>query len=75
MRLFRRAVGATILLLATVGFVACLVGLAGIWMLQQTVYEKVEKVTSRLDAGLQRAAMLTKMFSARWSKPAPVSTW
>ena len=57
MRLFRRAVGATVLLLATVGFVACLAGLAGIWMLQQTVYEKVEKVTSRLDAGLQRAAV------------------
>jgi hypothetical protein len=50
-------VGATILLLATVGFVACLVGLAGIWMLQQTVYEKVEKATSRLDAGLERAAV------------------
>lgn len=57
MRLFRRAVGAAVLLLATVGFVACLAGLAGIWMLQQTVYEKVEKITSRLEAGLQRTAV------------------
>jgi hypothetical protein len=53
-------VGATILLLATVEFVACLACLAGIWMLQQTVYEKVEKVTSRLDAGLQRAAVASQ---------------
>ncbi len=57
MRLFRRAAGATVLLLATVGFVACLAALAGIWMLHQTVYEKVENVTSRLDAGLQRATL------------------
>jgi hypothetical protein len=56
-RLFRRAVGATVLLLATVGFVCCLAALVGIWMLHQTAYEKVENVTSRLEAGLQRAAV------------------
>lgn len=53
----RRFVGAIVLLLSTVGFVGCLAALVGIWMLHQTVYEKVEHVSSRLDAGLQRATV------------------
>ncbi len=46
MKFWRRFVGATVLLLSTIALVSCLVGLAGIWMLQQTVYEKVQKVVA-----------------------------
>jgi hypothetical protein len=45
------------LLLSTVGIVCCVAGIAGIWMLHQTVREKVEKVTARLDGGLERASV------------------
>lgn len=53
----RRFVGATVLLLFTIGFVGYLATLVGIWMFHQTVYEKVEKITSCLEAGLQCTAV------------------
>jgi hypothetical protein len=56
-KFWRRFVGATVLLLSTIGFVGCLATLVGIWMFYQTVYEKVEKIASRLEAGLQRTAV------------------
>jgi hypothetical protein len=59
-RSFRRAVGVAVLFLASVGFVGCLAIVVGIWMLQQTVYEKVENIASGLDAGLQRAIVANK---------------
>jgi hypothetical protein len=49
-------VGALALLLSSVGIVCCVAAIAGIWMLHQTVREKVENVTVRLDGGLQRAS-------------------
>lgn len=57
MQFCRRFAGVMVLLLSTVGFVGCLAAVAGLWMLHQTVYEKVEHVASRLDAGLQRASV------------------
>jgi hypothetical protein len=49
-------VGAIALLLSTVGIVCCVAAIAGIWMLHQTVREKVENVAVRLDCGLLRAS-------------------
>lgn len=56
-RFWRRFVGAVVVLLSTVGFIGCLAALVGIWMLHRTAYEKVETISSRFDAGLQRVAI------------------
>lgn len=56
MGLLRRLVGAVFLLLSTVGTVCCVAGIIGIWMLYQGVSERVQRITDRLDAGLQRVS-------------------
>ena len=65
MSLSRRFVGAVALVFSTVGIVCCVAGIAGIWMLHQTVRERVENATARLDGGLQRASAANqKVFRA-----------
>jgi len=54
MGVWRRLVGAVVLLLSTVATLSCVTGIIGIWMLSQGVSERVHRITNRLDAGLQR---------------------
>ncbi len=56
MRLVRRFVGVTALLLSAVGAVSCLAGAVGVWAIRQAAAEKVSRASARLDVGLQRAS-------------------
>jgi hypothetical protein len=56
MRLLRRLVGLTVLLLSAAGIVCCLAGAAGAWVFRQAASEKVNAISARLDVGLQRAS-------------------
>jgi hypothetical protein len=56
MGLLHRLVGVVVLILSTVGSVGCVAAIIGIWMLCQEVAEKVQRITDRLDAGLQRVS-------------------
>jgi hypothetical protein len=56
MGLPRRLGGAVVLLLSTVGTVGCGAGIIGTWMLSRGVSERVERMTDKLDAGLQRVS-------------------
>jgi hypothetical protein len=54
MKVLRRLFGALVLLLATIGIVACVAAIVGIWILRQNVAQKVEIAYGRLDTGLKR---------------------
>jgi hypothetical protein len=56
MGLLRRLGGVIVLLLSTVGTVGCVAGIIGTWMLSQGISERVQRITDRLDAGLQRVS-------------------
>jgi hypothetical protein len=56
MRSLRQFAGATVLFLSTVGFVACLAGIVGIWIFRQNASEKVRTISPRLEVGLARAS-------------------
>jgi hypothetical protein len=56
MRLLRRVGGVLVLLLSAVGIIGCASGIIGIWMLYQSVSDKVQTISARLDVGLQRAS-------------------
>src|SRR5262249_32053750 len=56
MGLLRRLVGAVVLLLSTVGTVCCVAGILGIWMLYPGISERMQRITDKLDAGLQRVS-------------------
>jgi uncharacterized membrane protein YqjE len=56
MKVLRRLFGALVLLFATIGIVACVAAIVGIWILQQNVAQKVEIAYGRLDTGLKRLA-------------------
>jgi hypothetical protein len=45
-----------VLLLSTVGIICCVAGIIGTWMYYQTVSEKVETISDRVDAGLLRVS-------------------
>lgn len=55
MRFLRRLLGAVVLLLSTLVFVGSVVGVVAVWKLRQDAVQRVEDVTARLDAGLDRA--------------------
>jgi hypothetical protein len=57
MRLLRRIVGIAVLLLSTVGIVCCIAGIIGIWTVYQEVAERTQRISDRLDAGLERASL------------------
>jgi hypothetical protein len=57
MRLLRRPVGVTVLLLSAAGAIGCLAGAAGIWVFRQAASEKVDRASARLDVGLERASV------------------
>jgi hypothetical protein len=57
MRLLRRLVGVTVLLLSAVGIVGCLAGAVGVWVFRQAASEKVDQASARLDVGLERASV------------------
>jgi hypothetical protein len=52
MGLLRRFDGVMVLLLSTVGIISCVAGIIGAWIYYQTVSEKVEAISDRVDAGL-----------------------
>ena len=56
MRLLRRFGGVMVLLLSAVGILACASGIIGVWMLYQSVSDKVQTIVARLDVGLQRVS-------------------
>jgi hypothetical protein len=56
MGLLRRLVGAVVLLLSTVGTVCCVAGVFATWILYPGVSERVQRITDRLDTGLQRVS-------------------
>ena len=56
MRLLRRVGGVLVLLLSAVGIIGCASGIIGIWMLYQSVSDKVQTISARLDVGLQRVS-------------------
>src|SRR5579864_4024048 len=60
MRLLLRLLGAIVVLLSTIGLIACIAAIVGAWKLQQETSQKVENVTTRVDVGLQRASDVTK---------------
>jgi hypothetical protein len=45
-----------VLLLSAVGIIGCASGIIGVWMLYQSVSDKVQTISARLDVGLQRAS-------------------
>jgi hypothetical protein len=57
MALPRRVGGAIVLLLSIVGTVCCVAGIIGIWMLHQGVFDRVQRITDRLDTGLLRMSV------------------
>ena len=57
MRLLRRLVGVTVLLLSAVGIVGCLAGAVGVWVFRQAASAKVGRASARLDVGLARASV------------------
>jgi hypothetical protein len=60
MRLLRRLLGLTVLLLSVAGIVCCLAGAAGVWVFRQAAAAKVTTMSARLDVGLQRASVATQ---------------
>ncbi|MGH7174324.1 MAG: hypothetical protein ACRELG_29000 [Gemmataceae bacterium] len=60
MRFLRRIMGAMVLLLSAAGIVCCLAGIVAIRMFHQSASEKVNKITARLDDGLQRASVASQ---------------
>jgi hypothetical protein len=56
MGILRRLVGAVVLLLSIAGTIGCVAGILGIWILLQGVSERVQRITDRFDAGLQRVS-------------------
>lgn len=56
MSFLRRLGGAIVLILSTVAIVGCVAGILGIWMLLQGASERVQRITDRLDAALQRVS-------------------
>jgi hypothetical protein len=60
MKWLRRLLGLLVVLLSTIGFIVCLAGIAGAWKLQQETSQKVEKITARVDVGLQRTSAVTE---------------
>jgi hypothetical protein len=60
MKLWRRLVGVVALLLSMVGTVCCVAGIIGIWMLCQGVSQRVQRISDRLDGGLQRVSAATQ---------------
>jgi hypothetical protein len=56
MGLLRRLVGAVVLLFAAVGTVCCVAGVFATWILYPGVSERVQRITDRLDTGLQRVS-------------------
>jgi hypothetical protein len=57
MRLLRRVVGAAVLLLSTIGIVCCVAGIVGVWVTFQVVSDRTQKITERLDTGLERVSV------------------
>jgi hypothetical protein len=56
MRLWCRFVGAVVLLLSTIGTVCCLAAIIGIWLFFQGLSQRVQRITDRLDVGLQKVS-------------------
>jgi hypothetical protein len=56
MRLLRRFGGTMVLILSAAGIIGCAGGIIGIWMCYQGVSEKVQRISARLDVGLQRVS-------------------
>ena len=57
MRLLRRPVGVTVLLLSAAGIVCCLAGAVGVWVFRQAASAKVDRASARLGVGLERASV------------------
>jgi hypothetical protein len=56
MRLLRRFGGVMVLLLSAVGIICCASGIIGVWMFYQSVSDKLQMISARLDVGLQRVS-------------------
>jgi hypothetical protein len=54
MRLLRRFGGVMVLIISALGTICCAGGIFGVWMLHQTVADKVQTISARLEVGLQR---------------------
>ena len=57
MRLLRRFGGAIVLLLSSVGVLCCVAGAIGVWIFNQQASHRVQNISERLDAGLERASV------------------
>ena len=57
MALLRRLAAAITLLLSAVGIVGCVAGIISIWTFYQSVSDKVQTISARLDVGLERASV------------------
>lgn len=53
MRLLRRLVGVVVLVLSALGTICCVAGIIGVWTLYQGVSERVQRITNRVDTGLE----------------------
>jgi len=56
MKSLRRFGGAMALVFSTAGIVACVLGLIGIWMFRHHASERVRRISTGIDVGLQRAS-------------------
>jgi len=56
MRSLRRFAGAIVVVLSLATIIACVAGIVGIWICYPRVSEKVETISARLDAGLERVS-------------------
>jgi hypothetical protein len=56
MGLLCRLAGTVVFILSTVGTLGCVAGIIGIWMLNQEVSQRVQRITDRFDGGLQRVS-------------------
>jgi hypothetical protein len=50
----------TVLLLSAARTVCCLAGAVGVWVFRQAASEKVDRVSARLDVGLERAPVVNR---------------
>ena len=60
MRFLGRILGATFLVLSSVGIVCCAAAIIGIWIWRPAVAQRVDKIDARLGAALQRASSATQ---------------
>lgn len=56
MALFQRSTGVLLLILASLGIVACIAGVVGVWIVFANTSSRVTSISEKVDAGLERVS-------------------